>query len=154
MTIYPCAGHAAAAILSGMIVTHTQNAEGHVRIYLGGKGSLECWIEPNANRTTWRFHMAEAVSGNQITDTDKHRYAVHNLLALARALDVPPGELGSVSFETIASLHDTDPFAGRRVAAPKRRTIEQGFMSTAPNIRRPANDFRRGPQPGTARTRS
>jgi len=137
-----------------MIVTHTQNAQGHTRIYLGGRGSLECWIEPNADKTTWHFHMAEAVTGNQITNEDKRLHAVYTLFELASALNIPPRELASVPYEMIASLHDTDPFAGRRVATPKRRTIEQGFMSTTPNIRRPATDFQTNNQPNPGRQRA
>ncbi|MGE3916618.1 MAG: hypothetical protein AB7F78_13055 [Hyphomicrobiaceae bacterium] len=124
-----------------MIVTFTRNADGLERVYLGGKGSLECWIEPKTDKTGWTFHLDEAVTGNRLSDADRRDWAVHTLLALADVLGVAPDALAAVPFEAIAALHESDPYAGRRVASPRRRTLEQGFMATAPHIRRPTSDF-------------
>ena len=124
-----------------MIVTHTLSADGQCRVYLGGKSSLECWIEPKADGRAWSFHMDCAVAGNALTAQDMQTWAVHTLLELARLLDTPPGELAAVPFERIAALHSADPYAGRRVAAPRRRTVEAGFMSSPPGITRPVADL-------------
>lgn len=126
-----------------MIVTHTQNAQGQHRVYLGGKGSLECWIEPEADKRAWIFRLDEAVTGNRLSDDDKRIWAIHTLLELANELHVLPDELKSVPFEMIAALHASDPYAGRRMAAPRRQVLDQAFMNTPPNIRRPQADFKR-----------
>lgn len=128
-----------------MIVTHTQNAEGKRRVYLGGKGSLECWIDPKTDSNGWTFHVTEAVTGNQLTPDDQRLWARHTLLKLAEELDVSPPDLYAVPFEAIAALHTTDPFAGRRVATPRRKTMDQAFMATAPHVTRPRGDFRQPP---------
>ena len=124
-----------------MIITHTLNANGQPRIYLGGKGSLECWLEPDAKRQSWTFHAEEAVTGNQLTEADKRDWAIHMLMKLATALDVTPNDLASVPFEAIAALHTEDPFACRRIATPRRQAVSQGYMATKPNITRPRGDF-------------
>jgi hypothetical protein len=125
-----------------MIVTHTRNATGQQRVYVGGKSSLECWIEPAVEKHGWTFHIDAAVTGNQIDADDKRAWAIHILLQLAAVLDVAPEQLSAVPFEAIAALHVTDPYAGRRVATPRRQAIVNGFMATTPDIRRPAEDFR------------
>ena len=132
-----------------MIVTHAQNARGQRRVYLGGKASLECWIEPTGDGQTWRFHIAAAVTGNAISPADQRQWAIHILMQLAETLNIAPQELASVPFEAIAGLHTGDPFAGRRIATPRRTQPDQAFMSTAPDIRRPARDFD-GPTPSRA----
>jgi hypothetical protein len=124
-----------------MIVTHTRSAQGQCRVYLGGKSSLECWIEPKADGRSWSFHMESAVAGNALAPEDERAWAVHTLFELARLLGTPPGELASVPFECIAALHSVDPFAGRRVAVPRRRVIENGYMATVPGIARPDGDY-------------
>ncbi|MEQ1670135.1 MAG: hypothetical protein ABL893_04685 [Hyphomicrobium sp.] len=124
-----------------MIITHTQNAQGQHRVYLGGKGSLECWIEPEADKRAWIFRLEEAVTGNRLSDDDKRIWAIHTLLELANELHVPPDDLKSVPFEMIAALHNSDPYAGRRVAAPRRQALEQAYMATTPNVRRPRFDY-------------
>lgn len=124
-----------------MIVTHTQNVAGSRRVYLNGKGSLEAWIEPRATGNGWTFHLADAVAGNPLSEADRHACAVHILLRLAKTLAIPPQELANVPFECIAALHGTDPFAGRRTASPKRRSIENAFLAAEPDIRRPTSDF-------------
>jgi hypothetical protein len=126
-----------------MIVTHTQNANGQRRVYIGGKGSLECWIEPHADRQGWSFHLDEAVTGNHLSAADKRAWAVHTLLALAEELAVAPADLAGVPFDSICALHANDPYAGRRVASSKRKLPEHGFISTAPGITRPRADFSR-----------
>lgn len=124
-----------------MIVTHTQNIHGQSRIYLGGKGSLECWIEPADDRKSWSFHLEDAVIGNRLSDDDRRAWAIHTLMQLAEELNVLPADLRSVPFNMIAALHNSDPYLGRRVAMPRRQVLDQGFMATAPNISRPRADF-------------
>ena len=136
-----------------MIVTHTTNLQGQRRVYLGGKGSLECWITPQADGTAWAFHLDDGVaSGNQITDADRRRWAIHTLLALAEALDIAPQDLAAVPFEAIAALHQASPLDHRRVAQPRRHTVDHGFMSTSPGITRPSADYQRREHPGRPRT--
>lgn len=135
-----------------MIVTHTQNASGQRRVSLNGKSSLECWIDPQADGRSWTFHLAEAVTGNVLSSDEQRSWAMHVLLRLARELDVSPLDLSSVPFEAIAALHSTDPFAGRRIATPRRKTIDQAFMATAPNVTRPRADFSPRSQSESRRT--
>lgn len=136
-----------------MIVTHTENVAGQRRVYLGGKGSLEAWIEPRDKGLGWMFHLDGAVAGNQLTDADRRAFAIHILLQLAECLSVPPEALAAVPFERIAALHSTDPFAGRRIASPKRRNIENGYLATAPDIRRPSADVAGAPRDRQQRSR-
>lgn len=124
-----------------MVITHTQDRNGNVRIYLGGKSSLECWIEPQGKDGAWQFKCDQAVSGNFIAPSGQREYASHLLLRLARKLCVAPADLADVPFEAIAALHDANPFESRRVAMPRRKQIEHGFMATAPHIQRPSSDF-------------
>jgi hypothetical protein len=128
-----------------VIVTHTQNADGQRRIYLGGKSSLEAYIEPKADNIGWTFHLDQAVTGNQLTDADTKAWAIHTLLKLSEELDVAPDDLAAVPFESIAALHTTSPFEGRRIAAGRRASINHGFLATPPNIRRPQADFTQTP---------
>ena len=124
-----------------MIVTHTQNMQGQKRVYLGGKGSLECWIEPRTDSTSWSFHVEEAVAGNRLSNNDKRAWAIHILRLLCDELNISPDDLADVPFEVIAALHAGDPFAGRRVAVPRRQVAEHGYMATTPNVPRPQADF-------------
>ena len=123
-----------------MIVTCTQNATGHRRIYLGARMSLECWIEPKPDGT-WSFHLDEAISGFPATDRIKRDWAIHMLLALADELAVAPDDLATVPFEAIAALHTASSHAGRRIPPPKRSPIENAYVATPPNITRPSSDF-------------
>jgi hypothetical protein len=54
-----------------MIITHAQSPSGQRRIYLGGKSSLECWIEPRADGSGWTFHLDRAVTGTQLTSEEE-----------------------------------------------------------------------------------
>jgi hypothetical protein len=135
-----------------VIITHTQNATGHRRIYLGGKSSLECWLEPKDDNKTWSFHLDNAVTGNRLTEADTKAWAIHTLFKLAEALNIAPDDLAGVPFESIAALHSADPFTGRRVAAGRRATQSHGFLSTPPQIRRPSTDFHQA-SPGTPHQR-
>jgi hypothetical protein len=132
-----------------VIITHTQNANGERRIYLGGKGSMECWLEPQEKG--WTFKLDAAVTGQPLDQQQSREWATHILLQLAETLNVSHHDLAAVPFETIAALHSTDPFAGRRTSLGRRRPIEQGFVSTAPNIRRPQAEFVQRPHPGNGR---
>lgn len=127
--------------MSEMIVTCTQNANGQRRIYLGGKSSIEAWIEPNADNIGWTFHLESAVTGQYLSDDDKRAWAIHMLTSLAEELSVSSDDLASVPYEAIAALHVVDPYAGRRIAVPRRRVIDAGYMATPPIITRPQADF-------------
>ncbi|MEZ5776650.1 MAG: hypothetical protein R3D33_18640 [Hyphomicrobiaceae bacterium] len=136
-----------------MIITHTADAHGNRRLYIGGKGSLDCWLEPEADGRRWTFHLEEAFAGNRLTPADKHDWAVHRLLQLAEALAVAPEDLVSVPFEAIAALHAADPYAGRRVPVGRRKLPENAFLATAPGITRPRADFHAGERPRHQRQR-
>ncbi len=126
----------------GMIVTHCTNIHGERRIYLGGKGSIECFIAPSDDGRTWSFHLDSAVTGNQLDPVQQRQWAIHTLMRLADALDVAPPDLAAVPFDCIATLHQSDPFANRRIAVPRRRSAEQCYMATAPDLgTRPKADF-------------
>lgn len=124
-----------------MIVTHTQNAQGQRRLYLGGKSSLECWIEPDEDGTHWQFKALDAVTGNDLTDDERRACMTHYLIGLACELGIPPLELAHTLFEALAATHTSNPLDCRRVAMPRSKTVEHGYMATTPNIRRPATDF-------------
>lgn len=124
-----------------MIVTHTRNADGQRRIYLGGKSSLECWLEPNDDGSSWSFRWEPAVTGQPVDLEQARISAVHLLTQLSEALNVSPHDLAAVPFEVIAALHSSDPFSGRRVSQGRRRALDKGYMSTPPEIRRPSADF-------------
>jgi hypothetical protein len=127
--------------LAPMIITHAKNGKGQIRLYIGGKSSVECWIEPQVGTTAWSFHMEEAFCGNRLSDADKKIWAQHMLLQLADALNVAPADLADVPFETITALHDADPFVGKRMAAPRRQKSEFSYMTTPPNVTRPSADY-------------
>ena len=112
-----------------MIVTHTRNAAGEQRVYLGGKGSLECWIEPDQTSGHWRVRVDEAVAGNRLTVPDKQAWVRYMLTELANLLDVPIDQLPVVSLSDIAALHVSDPCTGRRAKAPAQRRREANFVA-------------------------
>lgn len=124
-----------------MIVTHTQNAAGQRRLYLGGKGSLECWIEPAADGIHWSFHATDAATGTDLSDDDRRACLAHHLMGLSRLLDIAPMDLAHTPFEILASAHTANPLAGRRMPMPRNKAQEHGFMATGPDIRCPTTDF-------------
>jgi hypothetical protein len=126
-----------------MIVTHATNPEGKSRIYLGGKGSVEAYLEPAANGRAWSFHILPAVTGLGLPPEAMRQWAVYTLFELASALDVAPQHLKDVPFACIAALHTPDPFESRRIASP-RRPAEHSYMAAHPGTTRPATDFRSG----------
>jgi hypothetical protein len=126
-----------------MIVTHAINSEGKSRIYLGGKGSVEAYLEPAADGRAWSFHIMPAATGLGLPPETMRQWAIYTLFELARALDVEPHDLKSVPFECIAALDAPDPFASRRIASP-RRPAEHSYMAANPGTTRPATDFRSG----------
>lgn len=134
-----------------MIVTHTKTANGQCRVYLGGKGSLEFWIEPKDDKQGWTFHLDAAVTGTQLTGDDQRVAAIDILSKLAHELAVTPADLAAVPFEAVAALHTTDPYAARRIPSSKRRAPDQGYMSTPPGITRPRSDFTAADWPGKGR---
>ncbi|MDQ8699270.1 hypothetical protein [Hyphomicrobium sp. LHD-15] len=121
-----------------MIVTHTANAAGHRRVYLGGKASMECWIQPKADGIAWTFHAATAPGRYPLTEDERRTWAAHILLALATMLSVDNADLTTVPFERIAALHLADPSVYRRMAVPRRQRIDQGYVSTVPDVGRPS----------------
>lgn len=125
-----------------MIVTHTQSQDGHRRVYLGAKLSLECWIEPKEDGRAWTFHYDASAGASHMDPGDMHRWAASLLLSLSDELGVPAESLASVPFEAIAALHTAPPTHHRRVASPQRRVTEYGYMSTPPNTTRPSADYR------------
>lgn len=139
--------------ISSMIITHTTNASGQRRLYIGGKSSLDAWLEPRDDGS-WTFHMDEGITaGNPLSGNDKRTWAAHLLLQLARELDVAPADLATVPFEAIAALHSPNPFENRRIPLPKRTPIENSYMATSPTITRPKPDFTREDYRDFRRTR-
>ena len=124
-----------------MVITHTQDLDGNVRLYLGGFASMECWLQPNDDGVTWTFHAEEGVSSFPISDDHKRACAEHALRKLCELLNVSPADLKSVPFETIAAQHSTNPFDSRRTPTPKRGARKHAYMSTEPDITRPRSDF-------------
>jgi hypothetical protein len=133
-------------MLVGMIVTRTVDAEGRCRVYLGGKSSLEFWIEPTT--TGWKFDGEDAYGANPLGDPIKRQCAVHVLVALAEMLGIPPQQLKPelVPFEAIEALNMGSPLDYRRVATPRKRQVEHGFMAAEPAITRPHAQFKQGPE--------
>jgi hypothetical protein len=120
-----------------MIITHTINGDGYRRIYLGGRASLECWIEPNADGKGWAFHAETAPGAYPLPDETMKAWAKHTLLTLSYELGVAPGALASVPFERIATLHMSDPTDYRRAAVNKRQSREHAFVASTPQTRKP-----------------
>jgi hypothetical protein len=92
------ANRAAPIILPSMIVTHTQNAQGQRRLYLGGKSPLECWIEPDVDGVRWTFNALDAV-------TEKHsgRHAAQEELGELNRMSSFASFLSFVRSETRSS---------------------------------------------------
>jgi hypothetical protein len=124
-----------------MIITHTMNAEGLRRVYLGGKSSLECWVTPLSDGIAWKLHTDVAPGSAPLADTEMRSSVTHLLLSLAHELNVAPLDLNGVPFEMIAALHTTNPLEYRRITVPRRQAVEHGYMATAPNITRPRADY-------------
>lgn len=124
-----------------MIVTHTRNAQGHRRVYLGGKASVECWIEPAGDGVAWSFHMDTAPTTYPLPADTMRGWAKHVLLELAAEVGTEPGKLKAVPFERIAALHTTNPADYGRAPAPRRQAYAHAFMTVPPNITRPSSDF-------------
>lgn len=120
-----------------MIVTHTRNAQGHRRVYLGGKASVECWIEPAADGTSWSFHMDTAPTTYPLPDETMRDWAKHVLLQLAAEIGTEPETLKTVPFECIAALHTTNPADYGRAAAPRRQAYAHAFFTMPPDTKHP-----------------
>ncbi|MBX9862321.1 MAG: hypothetical protein K2Y42_06165 [Hyphomicrobium sp.] len=125
-----------------MIITHTQSQDGHRRIYLGAKLSLECWIEPKENGRAWTFHFDTGAGNSHMAPEYMRAWAESLLLQLCDELNVEPSLLADVPFEAIAALHTAPPTHHRRIASPLRKVTEYGFISTPPNTTRPSADYR------------
>lgn len=124
-----------------MVITHTQDKHGNVRLYLGGNASIECWIEPASDGTAWSFHTSEGVTSYGLAPDQQRACAAHLLAQLCKRLGVSPVDLTTVPFETIATLHDANPFDSRRVATPKRTARQHAYVATPPHVTRPTADF-------------
>lgn len=124
-----------------MIVTHTQNAQGHRRVYLGAKASVECWIEPAADGIAWTFHVDTAPTTYSLPADTLREWAMHVLLQLAAALESKPDDLKAVPFERIAALHTINPADYGRAPAPKRHANAHAFTTTPPDIAQPSTDY-------------
>jgi len=125
-----------------MIITHTQSQDGHRRIYLGAKLSLECWIEPKDDGRAWTFHYEATAGATHLEPAQMRAWAESVLLELCKDLNVEPMLLAKVPFEAIAALHTVPPTHHKRIATPQRKVTEYGFMSTPPNTTRPSADYR------------
>lgn len=133
-------------MLSGMIITHATNAQGQRRVYLGGKSSLECWIEPDTDGVGWTLHVEPAVTGNPLVPEAQRDCAIQTLLNLADQLDVAPADLKPVPFERIAALHTGNPFECRRIAVPRSKAADHCFMASAPSTPKPGAHSQRPDQ--------
>lgn len=126
-----------------MIITHVTNSvRGDRRVYLGGKGSLEAWLAPASDGTRWTFHWATAVTGHPLPDDAQRAWAASLLRRLADELGVAPKDLAHVPFDVIAQRHVDDPFVHRRVASPKRRSMDLGYVATMPQKAKTESEFR------------
>lgn len=115
-----------------MIITHTVNAEGQRRVYLGGKSSMECWIEPQPDGVAWTFHTETAPGRFPLADDEAVEWMSYTRSNLARDLGVTPDRLDDVAFDRIAALHTTDGLDHRRVAVPRKQRAEHGFIAAKP----------------------
>jgi hypothetical protein len=111
------------------------------RVYLGGKGSLEAWIEPRDDGRSWTFRVEDAPAVYALADADRKAFAVHTLHKLASALNVWPADLAHVPFDAIAALHTADPADNRRMPTGPRRARDTGYRATSPDITVPATEF-------------
>lgn len=130
-------------MLTRMIITHATNAQGQRRVYLGGKSSLECWVEPNTDGFGWTLHVELAVTGNPIAPEAQRDCAIQILFSLAHQLEVAPADLKSVPFERIAALHTGNPFECRRIAVPRSKAADHCFMASAPSFPQPGHHSQR-----------
>lgn len=124
-----------------MIVTHTRNPQGHRRVYLGGKGSIACWIEPAADGIAWSFHIDTAAAAYPLSDDTLRQMAARQLLELADMVGAAPHELKAVPFETIAALHTANPNDSGRAPAPRAQAYAHAFVTMPPNITQPGAPF-------------
>lgn len=113
-----------------MIITHTANAEGSRRVYLGGRSSLECWIEPSASG--WRLQVQPSYCGNPLPEVEREAWARQLLSMLAETLQVTLLELPRVTFEQIAACHTPDPYAGHRGPAIRKLRDKHSFLAVMP----------------------
>ncbi|MBX9861149.1 MAG: hypothetical protein K2Y42_00225 [Hyphomicrobium sp.] len=121
-----------------MIITHTRNAQGHTRVYLGGKASVECWIEPAANGIAWSFHMDTAPTAYPLPVEEMRGWAKRVLFQLAAEVGTEPETLKAVPFERIAALHTTNPADYGRAPAPRRQAYAHAFFTMPPETKQPA----------------
>ncbi|WP_072387130.1 hypothetical protein [Hyphomicrobium sp. CS1BSMeth3] len=128
-----------------MIITHAVDPHGNSRIYLGGKASIECWIEPSQEDASWTFHMQEGLSGTHLDHHQKHQWAIHILKALADEIGVAPSDLKGVPYHAIMNHHTPDPFDGRRAPAPRKQSYDTAYVATPPHRPPPRKDQPKSP---------
>lgn len=118
-----------------MLITHTQNAAGDRRIYLGPKGSLEGWLEPTT-AGGWVFCWQHDPTSWLRSVGDVQAWAADLLTGLAAEVGVPLAELPARSFDELALYHTPDPDEQRRQPRRRRRDQVIGFVPTPPDITR------------------
>ena len=92
-----------------MIVTNTINIDGQRRIYLGGRSSLECWIEPRNDSELWDFYLETSVTGNVLDADTQRACAINILLQLAQDLNVSPDKLWRLPLDKTPNLTTANP---------------------------------------------
>lgn len=123
-----------AALGCNMIITHTARENGERRVYLGSAGSIELFVEPVGDKA-WRLHAVPSDAGQRLSAEDVRICVAYTLAKLCARLDVAASDLASTTFDTIAALHDADPGAGRRQPLGRRRSAQNGYYATQPNVR-------------------
>lgn len=124
-----------------MIVTHTQNVDGHRRVYLGSASSISCWIEPADDGTAWSIHTKTDRASHSLSDEAQRDWVRKILLNLAEMLHLTPHDLKTVPFETIAALHTNALDESERRATPYHQRYANAFVTTPPDIKRSRSDF-------------
>lgn len=123
-----------------MIISHTVNVNGQRRIYLGGKGSIDTWLEPKDDGKAWRVRFTPD-DMHMLTADDVRHSVVALMEKLASVLGVTAHQLDGVPFDAIARFHCTSTTRDRRIPSPQRDVIETGYMVTPPGVARSKTDF-------------
>lgn len=124
-----------------MLVTRTTNIHQHERIYLGGTGSFEAYIEKAADGRHWHFRTNDGIGGCHLSEADKRACSIYWLANLCDLLGCGPDDLTHIPFQVIQSLHVGDERHNRRMASPRKTVAEHCYVSTAPKMHRPKADF-------------
>lgn len=117
-----------------MLLTLTQNAQGHRRLYLGGKSSCDFWLEPTENGG-WSVQSDSSVAGQAFTPEQRAEMASFALTRLANLLGTTVPELRNMPFDDLAQHHTADPFASRRVPLGRRKLPDNAFVPLSPTVK-------------------